>query len=394
MSKFCKRLICLVAALILLMATACTEGVTPGDTTAHSHDTDTEPPTSPSTGSETEVETEPPVLLGEPRDVLITTKGAVDNMKFSPLPLGQVQAASWLKNQLLLQAEQVTKQFEALSPDCKSEGDNRSGWLGGSGESWERGSYYTRGLIASAYVLDDADMKAQAQKWIDWTLNSQVESGAFGPFANDPEKLDYWPLMPMLMALELYYDATGDERVIPFLQNYFAWEAEALKTKNLTSWARVRGGDNIFAVLWLYEKTGDESLLDLCKLLYKQTFDWETAYDEEAWLGTYHIVNAQQSFKLFPVMYAVTGDDRYLDVYYEGIENIYMASGRQDGMSNGDEMSRGIDGVYGNETCAVVERMLCDEIALYLLRDATIADHLELVTYTYASTALGILPCS
>ncbi|MBP3571465.1 MAG: glycoside hydrolase family 127 protein, partial [Clostridia bacterium] len=383
MSRPLSRILCLLLALSMLAATACTGGVTPGNTTSHVHETDTEPPTSASTGSgsETEAETEPPILLGEPRDVLVTTKGAVDNVKFSPLPLGQVQAASWLRNQLLLQAENVTKQFESLSPDCKSEGDNRSGWLGGSGESWERGTYYTRGLIASAYVLNDDDMKKQARKWIDWTLESQVESGAFGPFANDPEKLDYWPLMPMLMALELYYDATGDERVIPFLQNYFAWEAEALKTKKLTSWARVRGGDNILAVLWLYEKTGDESLLDLCEELYKQTFDWETAYDEEAWLGAYHIVNAQQSFKLFPVMYAVTGDEHYLDVYYEGIENIYMASGRQDGMSNGDEMSRGIDAVYGNETCAVVERMLCDEIALYLLRDATIADHLELITY-------------
>ena len=387
MSKFFSRMLCLLIALSILTATACTGSGTQGGTSPLPHETETDPPASESCESETEIqteteaETEPPVVLGEPRDVLITTKGAVDNMKFSPLSLGQVQAASWLRNQLLLQAEQVTKQFEALSPDCKSEGDDRSGWLGGTGESWERGSYYTRGLIASAYVLNDADMKAQAQKWIDWTLDSQVESGAFGPFASDPEKLDYWPLMPMLMALELYHDATGDERVIPFLQNYFAWEAEALKTKKLTSWARVRGGDNIFAVLWLYEKTGDEALLALCEELYKQTFDWETAYDEEAWLGTYHIVNAQQSFKLFPVMYAITGDDHYLDVYYEGIENIYMASGRQDGMSNGDEMSRGIDGVYGNETCAVVERMLCDEIALYLLRDATIADHLELITY-------------
>lgn len=379
MSKLLSRIFCLLLSLSMVASTACSGGAMQEETSSHSHETETEPSTSELVESDTEAE--PPIELGEPRDVHVTTKGAINNMKFSSLPLGQVKAESWLRNQLLLQAEQVTKQFETLSPDCKSEGDNRSGWLGGTGENWERGTYYTRGLIASAYVLDDDDMKAQAQKWIDWTLQSQVESGAFGPLANDPDKLDYWPLMPMLMALEMYHDATGDERVIPFLQNYFAWEAEALKTKKLTSWARVRGGDNIFAVLWLYEKTGDKSLLDLCKLLYEQTFDWEQVYDEEAWLGTYHIVNAQQSFKLFPVMYAITGDEHYLEVYYKGIENIYMASGRQDGMSNGDEMSRGIDAVYGNETCAVVERMLCDEIALYLLRDATVADHLELITY-------------
>ena len=378
MLKSLYRILCLTITLCMLVTTACTPGAMPEDTTNQDN---TESSWIDSIGSDTEQDPVLPNGGNEKRDVCVTTKGAISNMEFSPLSLGQVRATGWLKNQLLLQAENVTKHFEKLSPDCKSDGEDRSGWLGGTGESWERGTYYTRGLIASAYVLDDPELKEQAQKWIDWTLESQIESGAFGPLANDPEKLDYWPLMPMLMALELYYDATGDERVIPFLEKYFAWEAQALKTKPLTSWARVRGGDNIFAVMWLYEKTGDESLLELCELIYKQTFDWEHAYDQEAWMGTYHIVNAQQSFKLFPIMYALTGDSHFLAVYYKGIENIYMASGRQDGMSNGDEMSRGIDGVYGNETCAVVERMLCDEIALYLLRDAKIADHLELITY-------------
>lgn len=379
MLKSFSRLLCLIMAALLLLFAACTNGANQGETSSQTQESQADPPTTESGGSDTQPV--PPDVPGEMRDVMVTTKGAVDNMKFSPLPLGRVQATDWLKNQLLLQAEHVTKHFEELSPDCKSTGSDRSGWLGGTGESWERGTYYTRGLIASAYVLDDPDLKEQAQKWIDWTLESQVESGAFGPLANDHDKLDYWPLMPMLMALELYHDATGDERVIPFLQKYFAWEAEALKTKPLTSWARVRGADNMFAALWLYEKTGDESLTQLCQLIYEQTFDWEYAYDGEAWVGTYHIVNAQQSFKLFPIMYAITGDEHYLDVYYAGIENSYMASGRQDGMTNGDEMSRGIDGVYGNETCAVVERMLCDEISLYLMRDATIADHLEQITY-------------
>ena len=222
---------------------------------------------------------------------------AVDNIKFSTLPLGQVKAAGWLRNQLLLQAGNVTKHFEELSPDCGAEGERRSGWLGGSGESWERGTYYVRGLVASAYVLDDAELKAQAQKWIEWTLASQTESGAFGPLANSPDSLDYWPLMPMLMALEFYCDATGDERVVPFLQKYFAWEAKALRRRPLYSWAEARGGDNIFAVFWLYERTGDEALLDLCELLYKQTYNWEAAYDAKAWSGSYHIVNTQQSFK-------------------------------------------------------------------------------------------------
>ena len=112
MSKFLPRILCLLLTLSMLASTACTGGVTSGDTTTQPYETEAETPTSESVGSETEAETEPPVTLGEPRDVLVATKGAVSNMKFSPLPLGQVKAESWLRNQLLLQAEQVTKQFE------------------------------------------------------------------------------------------------------------------------------------------------------------------------------------------------------------------------------------------------------------------------------------------
>lgn len=320
-------------------------------------------------------------IIGEVRDVTIRTDDVTKDIRFAPLSLGQVQAKAWLKHQLLMQAQEMTSIFESISPDCKSEGSDRSGWLGGSGESWERGTYFTRGLVTTAYVLDDDELKQQAQKWIDWTLSSQSESGAFGPYASTPDKVDYWPLMPMLMALEFYHDATGDERVIPFLEKYFAWQATSLKTRPLSDWGEARGGDNIFAVMWLYEKTGNQDLLDLCQLLYQQTYPWASVYDQDAWHTSYHIVNVQESFKLLPIMYALTGDKAYLDTYYTGIENIYMTSGRQDGMSNGDELTRGIYATYGSETCAVVERMLCDEIALYLLRDATVADHLENIAY-------------
>lgn len=224
---------------VIALTLACTLGITSiaacnniakskqeGDTAMHTTDknqTDTD---------KTEFDSDSSANVKGPlRSVDVRTQNVTDNIIYSPIPVGQVRAKSWLKNQLLLQAEQMTSIFEKISPDCKSEGDDRSGWLGGNGESWERGTYFVRGLVTTAYVLDDDDLKNQAQKWIEWTLSSQVDSGSFGPYANIPDKLDYWPLMPMLIALEYYYDATKDERVIPFLEKYFAWEYEALQKR-------------------------------------------------------------------------------------------------------------------------------------------------------------------
>ena len=53
-----------------------------------------------------------------------------------------------------------------------------SGWLGGTGESWERGPYYLDGLVPLAYLLDNAALKAKAQRYLEWTLRSQVSPGA------------------------------------------------------------------------------------------------------------------------------------------------------------------------------------------------------------------------
>lgn len=175
------------------------------------------------------------VIPVQNKQVTVTENNAA-NVSFSPLALGNVKAQSWLKNQLRLLADNLTGNFEQISPDCAVEGGNRSGWLGGSGEAWERGTYYVRGLVSLAYVLEDESLIRKAQKWIDWTLQSQTESGAFGPYADDPKNFDWWPLMPMLMALEEYCDATGDARVVPFLEKYFNYQKTALQSKPLSDW--------------------------------------------------------------------------------------------------------------------------------------------------------------
>src|SRR5580700_1700260 len=163
---------------------------------------------------------------------LLTTAGSTTRLKFaknrSPLapsafymlPLGQVKPKGWLHRQLRIQADGLTGHLEEIWADV---GPN-SGWLGGSGESWERGPYYVDGLLPLAILLDDPQMKAKAFRFIEWTLTHQSPNGMIGPQSNN----DWWPRMVMVKALAQHFEATEDPRVVPVLTKYFHHQLESL----------------------------------------------------------------------------------------------------------------------------------------------------------------------
>ena len=153
---------------------------------------------------------------------------------------------------------------------------SNSGWLGGTGESWERGPYFLDGLVPLAYLLDDARLKAKAQKFVEWTLTHQASNGMIGPSGNN----DWWPRMVMLKALAQYQEATGDPRVIPVLSRYFAYQLSALPARPLRDWGKFRWQDNALIAIWLYNRTGDPKLLELVRLLHAQGHDWQAQFSD------------------------------------------------------------------------------------------------------------------
>jgi hypothetical protein len=62
--------------------------------------------------------------------------------------------------QLQIQADGLSGHLDETWTDV---GPN-SGWLGGTGESWERGPYFLDGLIPLAYLLNNNELKNKAQK--------------------------------------------------------------------------------------------------------------------------------------------------------------------------------------------------------------------------------------
>jgi len=198
---------------------------------------------------------------------------------YSMLPLTSIQPRGWLRQQLQIQAAGLTGHLDEFWPDV---GPN-SGWLGGSGEPWERGPYYVDGLLPLAYLLHDAKLIAKVRKWVDWTIEHQQSNGAIGPIAppNASGKLldsylDWWPKMVMLKVLTQYQEATGDPRVLPLLTRYLQHHLAESDKRPLRDWGRQRWADELLSIVWLYNRIGDQKLFELAQKLGAQGRDWKT----------------------------------------------------------------------------------------------------------------------
>jgi len=320
---------------------------------------------------------------------------------YNPLPLGAVRPRGWLRKQLEIQADGLTGHLDEFWNDV----GNNSGWLGGTGESWERGPYYLDGLLPLAYQLNDPKLIAKAQRWVDWTLNSQRADGQFGPPSND----DWWPRMVMLKVLTQYQEVSGDPRVIPLMTRYFAFEQKELPHRPLRDWGKYRWQDNVYSVLWLYNRTGDASLLSLAKLLHEQGYDWQAQFAGFAYTGKMdremlglgkpgappdramqtHGVNNAMALKASPLWWLVSGAPEDKAALAHQLAMLDQYQGLPNGMFSGDEHFAGTDPSQGIELCAVVEAMFSYEQAFAVLGYSSLADRLEKVAYNALPATLS-----
>ena len=336
-----------------------------------------------------------------PQAIATRNRAPLQQNVFNPLPLGAVTPKGWLRKQLEIQAAGLTGHLDEFWNDV---GPN-SGWLGGTGESWERGPYYLDGLLPLAYELNDQKLKAKAAKWVEWTLNSQRAEGQFGPAKND----DWWPRMVMLKVLTQYEEATGDPRVIPFMTRYFAYEQHELPKRPLFEWGKYRWQDNVYSVLWLYNRTGDSGLLDLARLLHDQGYDWEKQFalfqytEKQTAVGLgfntktpkkdqamqTHGVNNAMALKVAPIWWLVSGSAGDRAAFARQMAELDQYHGLPNGMFSGDEHLAGTDPSQGIELCAVVESMFSLEENFAILGNAAIADRLERISYNALPATLS-----
>ncbi len=305
---------------------------------------------------------------------------------FIKLPIGAIEPEGWVRRQLELQADGFHGHLTEISSFLKKQGN---AWLSPAGEGqhgWEEPPYWLKGFSNCGYILRNQRMITESKIWIEAAIRSQKADGWFGPDKGRKGaatrlqgREDLWPNMIMLFCLQNYYEFTADKRVINLMTNYMKYLSTVPEERFLVGyWPRMRGGDLLYSVYWLYNRTSDAFLLDLAKKVHRRTAEWEK--DVINW----HNVNMSQGFGEPATYYMQSKDPNHLWAAERNWRKIRDMYGQvPGGMFGGDENCRpGFTGPrQAVETCGMVEMMLSHEILLTITGGAKWADRCEDVAF-------------
>lgn len=309
------------------------------------------------------------------------------------LPAGSIKPKGWLRHQLELAADGMTGQLPKISPWLKLEGN---GWADPKAkDGWEEFPYWIRAYGDLGYVLKDERIIKDTRRWVEAVLASQQPDGWFGPeglrIALDG-KPDMWPHMPVLNALQSYYEYTGDERVLKLMTKYFRWQLDVAPREAFNlSWAAVRFGDNLESVYWLYNRTGDAWLLDLGKKIHENSGDWTTGIANWSNSGVWHNVNVAEGFREPAEYWMQAKEQKYLDASERNYQLVTGIYGQFPGGGfAGDERCRPgyVDPRQGFETCGWVEFMHSFEMLTRITGNPLWADRCEEIAFNSLPAAL------
>ncbi|MBN2841914.1 MAG: glycoside hydrolase family 127 protein [Sedimentisphaerales bacterium] len=304
------------------------------------------------------------------------------------LPVKAIKPDGWVGEFLNRQRDGLTGQLGSVSAWLQKEGN---AWLAPDGKGawgWEEVPYWLKGFANLGYILEDKKIIDEALVWIEAALNSQRENGDFGPDQRHGNgDRDYWSNMIMLYCLQSYYEYNSDQRVLDLMSRYFKHQLSVPDENMLTGyWDKMRGGDNIYSIHWLYNRTGEPWLLDLVEKIHRCTADWCMENDLPNW----HNVNIAQGFLEPAFYYLQTKEPKHLQAAYNNFTRIRDIYGQvPGGMWGGDENSRAgyDDPRQAVETCGLVEHMQSDERMFALTGDIFWADHCEEVAFNTYTTA-------
>ncbi|MGQ1889092.1 beta-L-arabinofuranosidase domain-containing protein [Thermophagus sp. OGC60D27] len=325
---------------------------------------------------------------------------------FIKLPVGSIKPQGWLLECLNRQRDGLNGHLDDISAWLQK---NDNAWLSKTGEGawgWEEVPYWLKGFGDLGYLLGDSAMIGKSAVWIEGVLNSQRPNGDFGPKHFSNGNRNFWGNMVMLYCLQSYYEYSKDQRVIDLMVRFFKFQLSIPDKEFLKGyWEGLRGGDNLYSVFWLYNRTGEKFLIDLAQKIHRCMPSWTSRHhthkagnhpkkNNPEWynlLPDWHNVNVAQGFREPAQYFQLSKDSTDLKASYDVFNIIRQFFGQvPGGMFGADEVAR--PGYYDPhqaiETCGLVEQMNSDEHLLRITGDPFWADHTENVAFNMYPASL------
>lgn len=303
----------------------------------------------------------------------------------------EIKPLGWLKRQLEIQAQGLSGNLDKIWPDVRD-----SAWIGGTREGWERVPYWLDGFIPLGYLLDDKDMQARADKYIDAILKRQKPDGWICPCEDEARgEYDVWAFFLIGKVLALYCEFTHSARAFDALRRAMKCLYDGMKTEKikLFRWGKFRWFECMIPLSYLYDRAPEEWIRDLARLLQangedynKHTEAWERPLNK--WVLETHTVNLCMMLK-YEAVTAKLLDIPYTDRAEELWKILEKYNGTAVGTFTGDECLSGVANNRGTELCSVAELMYTCEILYELTGKRIWADRLEKAAFNALPATLS-----
>lgn len=336
------------------------------------------------------------------------------------LPVGAVRAQGWIAQQLRQDNDGFVGHFPEICEQAATDifvdgrvagGDNRHWWGGETEGKWIDG--FTR----IAHVLGDRDAATKVDSYLRRLVDHQDPDGYLGIYQRDWREAnnrctgDLWTQTFVLLSLLSQYEATGETAFLnaanraalaTIARNGPGGADQPFTGSAEESMVRAHNLLIVEPVLWLYEITADETLLDFARFCYEQYSSAELGWPESdgqlarisdpalPFIG--HGAHTTAQLRVPLLLYYATRDPRYRTAYETGFAKmsecltVTGACKSDEAIGAPDDPGAPLPG-SGYEYCAMTELLHSLHLALVCSGDLSYAERAERLAFNAAQAS-------
>ena len=291
----------------------------------------------------------------------------------------QIKPEGWLRRQLEIQAAGLSGHLDKMWPDVRD-----SAWIGGDREGWERVPYWLDGFIPLAHLLEDEDLIARADRYVQCIVDRQQADGWICPCTQAQRaSYDLWAVLLIGKVLTLHCEFVNDARVEDALYRTMKnlHDLMAVGEVHLFDWGKFRWFEGLVPLMHLYQRKPEAWMQALGCMLREQGADyaaltplWQRPMNQ--WRQETHIVNLCMMLKYEALCCAFFGEEP-TGVCEALWQELAERHGTAVGIFTGDECLSGTSNTQGTELCAVAELMYTCEWCYAVTGDSIWTERLE-----------------